>query len=183
MPAVGGSDALCFGEKGYLWLELQAEGRMTHGAQVHKGVNAINKLMAVADKINKELPCLPFTLPHPVEQALQNAAGSLPPQDLAMLRRHSQRLAKLLVAWSSVFGFVSVLLIIGDGVPQGFDERFLPDDVVPDRAVVCRALGPASRCGWVGGGAHQTGNQPRTVQARWTWAWIASGDNVPSTTR
>jgi Undecaprenyl-phosphate glucose phosphotransferase len=45
-------------------------------------------------------------------------AAALGANDLAMLRRHSQRLAKLLVAWSSVFGFVSVLLIIGDGVPQ-----------------------------------------------------------------
>ncbi len=38
--------------------------------------------------------------------------------DLSFLRRHSQRFAKLLVAWSSVFGFVSVMLIIGDGVPD-----------------------------------------------------------------
>ena len=45
-------------------------------------------------------------------------AAALGANDLAMLRRHSQRLAKLLVAWSSVFGFVSVLLIVGDGVPQ-----------------------------------------------------------------
>ena len=45
-------------------------------------------------------------------------AAALGANDLAMLRRHSQRLAKLLVAWSSVFGLVSVLLIVGDGVPQ-----------------------------------------------------------------
>ncbi len=45
-------------------------------------------------------------------------AAALGANDLAMLRRHSRRLAKLLVAWSSVFGFVSVLLIVGDGVPQ-----------------------------------------------------------------
>ena len=38
--------------------------------------------------------------------------------DLSLLRRHSRRFAKLLVAWSSAFGFVSVLLIIGDGVPD-----------------------------------------------------------------
>ena len=36
---------------------------------------------------------------------------------VSMLRRHSDRLAKLLLAWSVVFGIVSVLLIIGDYVP------------------------------------------------------------------
>ncbi|WP_051229010.1 undecaprenyl-phosphate glucose phosphotransferase [Pleomorphomonas oryzae] len=38
--------------------------------------------------------------------------------DLSLLRHHPRRFAKLLVAWSSVFGFVSVLLVIGDGVPD-----------------------------------------------------------------
>jgi len=37
---------------------------------------------------------------------------------VSMLRRHSERFAKLLVAWSSVFGLVSVLLVIGDYVPN-----------------------------------------------------------------
>lgn len=45
-------------------------------------------------------------------------AQALGANDLSLLRRHSRRFAKLLVAWSSVFGFVSVLLIIGDGLPD-----------------------------------------------------------------
>lgn len=37
---------------------------------------------------------------------------------VSMLRRHTDRLAKLLLAWSIVFGIVSVLLIVGDYVPD-----------------------------------------------------------------
>ena len=32
-----------FGEKGLLWIEVEATGIAAHGAHVHKGVNAINR--------------------------------------------------------------------------------------------------------------------------------------------
>lgn len=38
--------------------------------------------------------------------------------DLSLLRRHSQRFAKLLLAWSSVFGVVTVLIVLGDVAPD-----------------------------------------------------------------
>lgn len=41
----GSPTVLRFGEKGYLWIELQAEGRASHGAHPHKGVSAIDALI------------------------------------------------------------------------------------------------------------------------------------------
>lgn len=41
------------GEKGLLWLELSATGKAAHGAHVHHGVNAIEKLMEAIACIKK----------------------------------------------------------------------------------------------------------------------------------
>ena len=40
-----------FGEKGFLWIELDAAGKPGHGAHVHLGVNAIDRLRAALDAI------------------------------------------------------------------------------------------------------------------------------------
>ena len=42
---VGGASAVRIGEKGMLWLELSAEGRAAHGAHVHAGDNAADRLL------------------------------------------------------------------------------------------------------------------------------------------
>jgi acetylornithine deacetylase/succinyl-diaminopimelate desuccinylase-like protein len=41
----GSPDVLRFGEKGFLWLDLAATGRAAHGAHVHKGENAIERVV------------------------------------------------------------------------------------------------------------------------------------------
>ncbi len=83
---VGNPSLLFFGEKGYMWVEIHAEGVMTHGAQVNKGVNAINRLMEVAGRINREVPALPFALPMLVDEALAAAAETQDPRDIELLR-------------------------------------------------------------------------------------------------
>lgn len=42
---VGGLNAVRLGEKGMLWMEIEATGRQAHGAHVHAGENAIDKLI------------------------------------------------------------------------------------------------------------------------------------------
>ena len=42
-----------FGEKGFLWVELEAEGKPAHGAHVHLGVNAIDRLRAALDALSR----------------------------------------------------------------------------------------------------------------------------------
>jgi succinyl-diaminopimelate desuccinylase len=54
---VGSPMVVRFGEKGLLWVEIDAEGSPAHGAHVHKGVNAIDRLRAALD-ILKQLETL-----------------------------------------------------------------------------------------------------------------------------
>jgi succinyl-diaminopimelate desuccinylase len=47
----GSPQVLRFGEKGFLWIEIEATGRASHGAHVHLGVNAIDRLRAALDAL------------------------------------------------------------------------------------------------------------------------------------
>ena len=47
----GSPRVLRFGEKGFLWVEVEAEGRASHGAHVHLGVNALDRLCAALDGV------------------------------------------------------------------------------------------------------------------------------------
>jgi acetylornithine deacetylase/succinyl-diaminopimelate desuccinylase-like protein len=41
-----------FGEKGFLWVRITARGKPAHGAHVHLGVNALDRLRAALDDIS-----------------------------------------------------------------------------------------------------------------------------------
>src|SRR6185295_6717972 len=62
-----------FGEKGLLWLDVQAKGAAAHGAHVHKGINAIDGLRAALDRV-KALERLPIEMPDAVRNAIAAAA-------------------------------------------------------------------------------------------------------------
>jgi succinyl-diaminopimelate desuccinylase len=47
----GSPHVLRFGEKGFLWIEIEATGRASHGAHVHLGLNAIDRLRAALDAV------------------------------------------------------------------------------------------------------------------------------------
>ncbi len=42
-----------FGEKGFLWVEVETAGKPAHGAHVHLGVNAIDRLRAALDALSR----------------------------------------------------------------------------------------------------------------------------------
>lgn len=69
---VGSPMVVRFGEKGLLWVEIEAEGVPAHGAHVHKGINAIDRLREALDVL-KELetwhPDEPETLVAAIEAA------------------------------------------------------------------------------------------------------------------
>jgi succinyl-diaminopimelate desuccinylase len=48
----GAPSVVRFGEKGFLWVELAATGKAAHGAHVHLGVNAIDRLRAALDALS-----------------------------------------------------------------------------------------------------------------------------------
>jgi acetylornithine deacetylase/succinyl-diaminopimelate desuccinylase-like protein len=47
----GSPSVVRFGEKGFLWIEIEASGQAAHGAHVHLGVNAIDRLRAALDRV------------------------------------------------------------------------------------------------------------------------------------
>ena len=54
---VGSPRVVRFGEKGLMWVEVEATGSPAHGAHVHKGTNAIDRLRAALDRV-KELEAI-----------------------------------------------------------------------------------------------------------------------------
>jgi succinyl-diaminopimelate desuccinylase len=55
----GSPQVVRIGEKGQIWLEISAAGKANHGAHVHLGVNAIERLMAALARLTtlRDLPC------------------------------------------------------------------------------------------------------------------------------
>lgn len=69
---VGSPRVVRFGEKGLMWVEIEATGSPAHGAHVHKGTNAIDRLRAALDRL-KDLESLPVAAPAVVTQAIARA--------------------------------------------------------------------------------------------------------------
>ena len=62
-----------FGEKGMIWLEVTAEGRAAHGAHVHLGKNAVERLMGALGAL-LTLRDMPVSTPPEVAAAIGQAA-------------------------------------------------------------------------------------------------------------
>ncbi|KAH7068565.1 hypothetical protein FB567DRAFT_541300 [Paraphoma chrysanthemicola] len=60
------------GEKGLVWLEIRAIGKAAHGAHVHRGVNAIERLMGAIGCI-KDLEKLNIRGPDEIVQVIEHA--------------------------------------------------------------------------------------------------------------
>lgn len=69
---VGSPKVVRFGEKGLMWVEIEATGSPAHGAHVHRGINAIDRLRVALDLL-KDLETIPFQAPPVVTQAIAKA--------------------------------------------------------------------------------------------------------------
>jgi succinyl-diaminopimelate desuccinylase len=69
---VGSPKVVRFGEKGLMWVEVEATGSPAHGAHVHRGVNAIDRLRVALDRL-KDLETIPFQALPVVTQAIARA--------------------------------------------------------------------------------------------------------------
>src|SRR5262249_55411262 len=69
---VGSPGVVRFGEKGLMWVEIEATGKPAHGAHVHRGVNAIDRLRLALDRL-KDLERLPVEAPSSVVAAIAKA--------------------------------------------------------------------------------------------------------------
>ena len=70
----GSPRVLRFGEKGFLWIELEASGRAAHGAHVHLGENALDRLSTALDAV-RGLRALVPAAPPAVTAAIAAAQG------------------------------------------------------------------------------------------------------------
>lgn len=70
---VGSPRVVRVGEKGYVWLDVVASGRAAHGAHVHRGVNAIDRLREAMDAL-AALRSHPVDTPPAVERVIEAAA-------------------------------------------------------------------------------------------------------------
>jgi succinyl-diaminopimelate desuccinylase len=104
---VGSPKVVRFGEKGLLWLEVEAKGAAAHGAHVHKGINAIDRLRTALDRI-KELERLPIVMPAAVKDAIVAAAPLSEPLSGA---GESDTLSRVTVNIGTIAGGVSPNLV------------------------------------------------------------------------
>jgi succinyl-diaminopimelate desuccinylase len=65
----GSPSVLRFGEKGFVWMEVEATGRASHGAHVHLGINALERLMAALSDL-VSLRHMPVAAPENVRRAI-----------------------------------------------------------------------------------------------------------------
>lgn len=127
---VGGPRAVRLGEKGMIWLELEAEGRPAHGAHVHAGENAADRLIDALTALRM----LESLVPQPPAEAAAviAAAASRPgadgPEARAVMQRVTVNLGRIeagssanLVPASASAG-VDVRLPLGIGVAHAETE-------------------------------------------------------------
>ncbi|MGF1526290.1 MAG: M20/M25/M40 family metallo-hydrolase, partial [Candidatus Competibacterales bacterium] len=86
---VGGPAHLRLGEKGMIWLAVRAAGKMAHGAHVHRGINAIDRLRQAMDAL-ATLRHYPVTTPKAAADTMARArvqrAGREPPEEATILQ-------------------------------------------------------------------------------------------------
>jgi succinyl-diaminopimelate desuccinylase len=104
---VGSPLVVRFGEKGLVWIEIDAEGRPAHGAHVHKGVNAIDRLREALDAL-KRLEALPVAAPAEVTRAISEASSISEPLSGA---GEADTLQRLTVNIGTIAGGVSPNLV------------------------------------------------------------------------
>jgi acetylornithine deacetylase/succinyl-diaminopimelate desuccinylase-like protein len=96
-----------FGEKGLFWVELRAAGRPAHGAHVHLGTNAIDRLRAALDAL-KSLEALPVEAPPSVRRAI---ATSKPVSEAISGAGEAETLGRVTVNIGTIQGGVSPNLV------------------------------------------------------------------------
>lgn len=134
----GSPDVLRFGEKGQIWLEVEAEGRSHHGAHVHLGDNAIERLMAALGRL-VDLRGLDCPIPDSIRAAIAAASAR---SEAVSGAGETEALRHVTVNLGTIEGGTSVN-IIPDRARARADIRFPPGLAVADVVnAIDRQLGP-----------------------------------------
>lgn len=104
---VGSPRVARFGEKGLLWIEVEAVGVQGHGAHVHRGINAIDRLRLALDAL-KGLETVCVDPPPGLIEAIQQAE---PISELLGDPGEAEILRRITVSIGTIAGGVSPNLI------------------------------------------------------------------------
>lgn len=140
----GSPNVVRFGEKGFLWIEVSATGSPAHGAHVHRGVNAIDRLRSALDVLSR-LPELPFEAPAAVVQAIEAAKPISEPMSGA---GESEVLQRITVNLGVIEGGTSMNLVPASARAR-LDIR-LPAGVATQQVIdhIDQSLGNMSGIDW-----------------------------------
>lgn len=141
---VGSPLVVRFGEKGLFWVEVSATGKPAHGAHVHKGINAIDRLRVALDAV-KRLEMLKVDAPDEIGAAIAAAAPVSEPLSGA---GESEVLQRVTVNIGTIDGGVSPNLVPTLARAQG-DIR-LPVGISTQQVIDCldEWLGPMEGVSW-----------------------------------
>lgn len=104
---VGSPMVVRYGEKGLYWIEVETTGSPSHGAHVHKGVNAIDRLRAALDRL-KQLEDMPVAAPAVIGRTIADAK---PVSESLSGAGESEVLQKVTVNIGTIAGGVSPNLV------------------------------------------------------------------------
>jgi len=141
---VGSPRVVRFGEKGLMWVEVEATGSPAHGAHVHKGVNAIDRLRKALDRL-KALERLKVEAPPSVTSAI--AAAKRISEKLSG-KGEAQTLGRVTVNIGTIEGGLSPNLVPTHAIAKA-DIR-LPVGITTDvlMAKLDEGLGPMEGVTW-----------------------------------
>jgi succinyl-diaminopimelate desuccinylase len=167
---VGSPLVVRFGEKGLCWIEIEATGQPAHGAHVHKGINAVDRLRAALDGL-KRLEALPVNASPALTAAIMAAK---PVSELLSGAGEADTLQRVTVNIGTISGGVSPNLVpsqahaaadirlpVGvtldevdaalrhelgaiDGVSWRVLEKYPPRFTAPDHAIVRHTVAAAA---------------------------------------
>jgi len=120
-----------FGEKGFLWIELEARGKPAHGAHVHLGINAIDRLRGALDAL---AGLREMAVPGP-DEVTRAIAAAQPVSEPLSGAGESQTLARVTVNIGHIAGGSSMNLV-PSSARAGVDIRIpvgVPASVVEEQ--------------------------------------------------
>jgi succinyl-diaminopimelate desuccinylase len=141
---VGSPLVVRFGEKGLLWIEVEASGKAAHGAHVHKGCNAIDKLRTALDRV-KQLESLAVKAPEAVTRAI--AAAVIVSEGLSGAGE-ADTLQRVTVNIGTIEGGISPNLVPATAVARADIRLPVGIETADLEAQLSASLGPLDGIAW-----------------------------------
>jgi len=141
---VGSPMVVRFGEKGLLWVEIEAVGRPAHGAHVHKGTNAIDRLREALDRV-KDLERLTVDAPAMVTEAIRRA---MPISEAHSGAGEAETLQRLTVNIGTISGGISPNLVPTSAIAKADIRLPVGIGLRTVEAKLAEWLGPLEGVAW-----------------------------------